>query len=104
MLQHIGGIDHCVVLVRDLDKAAETFARAGFTVAPRGVQDLQEEDQYLLEVNLEDLETSSGERQEYWLLAIQAARKACAIAREEDLEYGEPDEDTADDSSLEDGH
>ena len=69
-----------------------------------GVQDLQEEDQYLLEVNLEDLETSSGERQEYWLLAIQAARKACAIAREEDLEYGEPDEDTADDSSLEDGH
>jgi len=37
MLQHVGGIDHCVVLVRDLDKAAETFARAGFTVAPRGV-------------------------------------------------------------------
>ena len=37
MLEHVGGIDHCVVLVRDLDKAAETFARAGFTVAPRGV-------------------------------------------------------------------
>ena len=35
MLEHVGGIDHCVVLVRDLDKAAETFARAGFTVAPR---------------------------------------------------------------------
>ncbi|MFO0185190.1 MAG: VOC family protein, partial [Alphaproteobacteria bacterium] len=38
MLEHVGGIDHCVVLVRNLDKAAETFARAGFTVAPRGGQ------------------------------------------------------------------
>lgn len=38
-----------------------------------GIQDLQEEDHYLLEVNLENLEVSSGERQEYWLVAIQAA-------------------------------
>ena len=67
-----------------------------------GAQDLQEEDQYLLEVNLEDLETSSGERQEYWLLAIQAARRACLIARE-DMEIGDSDEDSTDSSSIEEG-
>ena len=38
--------------------------------------DLQDKDQYLLEINLEDLENSSGEQQEYWLLAIKAAWKA----------------------------
>jgi catechol 2,3-dioxygenase-like lactoylglutathione lyase family enzyme len=37
MLQHVGGIDHCVALVRDLDAAAATYARLGFTVAPRGI-------------------------------------------------------------------
>lgn len=37
MLRHLGGIDHCVVLVRDLDAARDSFARLGFTVAPRGV-------------------------------------------------------------------
>jgi hypothetical protein len=37
MLRHIGGIDHCVVLVRDLAAARDSFARLGFTVAPRGV-------------------------------------------------------------------
>lgn len=36
MLQHVGGVDHCVVLVRDLDAAAASYARLGFTVAPRG--------------------------------------------------------------------
>ncbi len=30
-----------------------------------GWEDLMEEDQYLAEVNLEDLEHTSGERQEY---------------------------------------
>ena len=37
MLRHVGGIDHCVVLVRDLDAARDSFADLGFTVAPRGV-------------------------------------------------------------------
>jgi hypothetical protein len=37
---------------------------------------LLEEDKYLAEVNLGDMETTSGERQHYWLLAIQTARKA----------------------------
>ena len=29
-----------------------------------------------MEVNLDDLETTSGETQAYWLLAIKAARRA----------------------------
>ena len=37
---------------------------------------LLEEVQFLAEVNLEDLEISSGEQQEYWLVAIRAAREA----------------------------
>ena len=35
---------------------------------------LDEQDRYLLEINLEDLETSTGEDQYYWLIGIQAAR------------------------------
>ena len=35
---------------------------------------LLEEDKYLAEVNLEEMATSLGERQHYWLLAIQTAR------------------------------
>ena len=42
----------------------------------RGFEGLLEEDQFLGEVNLEDLESSSGERQEYWLVAVRAAREA----------------------------
>ena len=34
-----------------------------------------EADRYLLDINLEDIETTSRERQEYWLLDIQAAQK-----------------------------
>ena len=41
-----------------------------------GEDGLLQEDQFLMEVNLEDLEFTSGERQEYWLLAIRAARVA----------------------------
>ncbi len=40
---------------------------------------LLDEDQYLAEVNLDDLESSSGERQEYWLVAICAAWEACSL-------------------------
>jgi len=36
MLTHLGGIDHAVLLVRDLAAAGAGFARMGFTVAPRG--------------------------------------------------------------------
>jgi hypothetical protein len=44
-----------------------------------GYGGLLQEDQYLAEVNLEDVETSSGEQQEYWLVAIHAAREAGAL-------------------------
>ncbi|WP_374448910.1 VOC family protein [Stella sp.] len=35
-LQHILGLDHVVVTVRDLDAAADAWRRLGFTVSPRG--------------------------------------------------------------------
>ena len=35
-LKNIVGIDHAVVVTRDLDKAAENWKRLGFTVSPRG--------------------------------------------------------------------
>ena len=47
----------------------------------KGWDDLLEEDQYLAEINLEDLEASNGERQEYWLLSIRAARAASTHTR-----------------------
>jgi hypothetical protein len=48
-----------------------------------GMEDLLNEDQYLAEINLNDLESSSGERQEYWLLAICAAREASLLGRQQ---------------------
>ena len=44
-----------------------------------GREGFDERDRYLLDINLEDLETSSGEDQYYWLVAIQAAREHRAI-------------------------
>jgi hypothetical protein len=39
-----------------------------------GGEGLAETDQWMLEVNLSDLNTSSGEREAYWLAAVEAAR------------------------------
>ena len=36
-LKNVVGIDHAVVMVKDLDKAAENWKRLGFTVSPRGL-------------------------------------------------------------------
>lgn len=36
MSRHLEGLDHCVVIVRDLDQAANAYARLGFRVAPHG--------------------------------------------------------------------
>ena len=47
----------------------------------QGGEDLLEEDAYLLEINLGDLQSSTGEQQEYWLLALKAARVASQITR-----------------------
>lgn len=35
-LKNVIGIDHAVVVVKDLDRAAENWKRLGFTVSPRG--------------------------------------------------------------------
>jgi glyoxalase-like protein len=35
-LKNVIGIDHAVIMVRDLDKAAESWKHMGFTVSPRG--------------------------------------------------------------------
>ena len=35
-MQHVSGIDHCVLLVRDLDAAERAMARLGFRPTPRG--------------------------------------------------------------------
>lgn len=35
-LKHLAGLDHVVILVRQLDKAAESWSRLGFMVSPRG--------------------------------------------------------------------
>ncbi len=51
-----------------------------------GWEGLLEEDQYLAEVNLEDLEHTLGERQEYWLAAIQAVREASRLQRLSQME------------------
>jgi hypothetical protein len=44
-----------------------------------GEEGLAEEDQFLLECNFDELATTNGEQQEYWILAIQAAREACRL-------------------------
>jgi hypothetical protein len=41
-----------------------------------GREGLEEKDLYLLKINLDDLETTFGELQTYWLLALCAARAA----------------------------
>jgi hypothetical protein len=41
-----------------------------------GAESLIEDDKFLLECNLLDIVTINSEQQEYWLLAIQAAREA----------------------------
>jgi hypothetical protein len=49
---------------------------------PLGPENLAEEDIFLLECNFGNLTTSTGEHQEYWLLAIQATREASCICTE----------------------
>ena len=44
-----------------------------------GSEGLLEEDQYLTEINLGDIEQDFGDKHEYWLLAITAAREAAKL-------------------------
>ncbi len=45
---------------------------------------LLDEDKYLAEVNLGDFETTSGEHQHYWLLAIKTAWKAKLLREQQE--------------------
>ena len=48
-----------------------------------------EEDAFLGECNLNDLETTSGVEEQYWLLAVKAAREAARIEGvQADIERG----------------
>ncbi len=49
-----------------------------------GEAGLLEEDHWMMEVNLGDLENTSREQEEYWLLAIKATRDAAMLARRQD--------------------
>jgi len=40
MLRHVSGVDHAVILVRDLDRARDDYERRGFTLTPRGFHSL----------------------------------------------------------------
>ncbi len=44
-----------------------------------GEAGLLEEDHWMMEVNLGDLENPSEEQEKYWLLAIKAARVAATL-------------------------
>ena len=44
-----------------------------------GPDDLAEEDRFLLECNFDEITSTSGEAQGYWLLGIQAAREASCL-------------------------
>ncbi len=48
-----------------------------------GKKGLLKEDHWMMEVNLGDLETTSGEQEEYWLVAIRAAREAAILTRQQ---------------------
>jgi hypothetical protein len=52
-----------------------------------GALGLLQEDKYLMEINLEDMETMLGERQEYWLLAVTAAREASLLQQQQRLAH-----------------
>ena len=44
-----------------------------------GAEGLAEDDRFLLECNFDKLMTTNSKQQEYWILAIQAAREACRL-------------------------
>jgi hypothetical protein len=46
-----------------------------------GPDDLAKKDRFLLECNFDDITSTSGEAQGYWLLGIQVAREALRIRR-----------------------
>ena len=51
-----------------------------------GEEGLAEEDRFLLEINLDELDNSTGEDQTYWLLALQSAREARQLLLQQSVE------------------
>ena len=47
-----------------------------------GSNGLLDKDLWMMEVNLRDLETTSGEQEKYWLVASRAAREAASLTRQ----------------------
>jgi len=48
MRRHVQGIDHAVILVRDLDQAQQAYASMGFTLTPRGLHSLGSQNHCLM--------------------------------------------------------
>jgi hypothetical protein len=53
-----------------------------------GEEGLAEEDRFLLEINLDELDNSTGEDQTYWLLSLQAARDARLLQQQNNAAPG----------------
>ena len=80
-------ITGCLAITRKEEIAAQVEEQL-----LQGGSDLLEEDAYLLEINLGDLQSSTGEQQEYWLLALKAAWIAGQLTRDrlapDGMDYG----------------
>jgi hypothetical protein len=48
-----------------------------------GMAGLLKEDHWMMEVNLGDMESKSGEQEEYWLVAVKAAWEATTLTRQQ---------------------
>lgn len=63
-------------------KHKEEIRRALEDQLELGEEGLEEDDKFLLGINLDELDTLLGEDQAYWLLALEAARKGQESATE----------------------
>ena len=61
-----------------------------------GTEGLLDDDLWMMEVNLGNMETTAGEQEEYWLVAIRAAREAAMLTRQRTQQARE--------DSMRDGH
>ncbi len=83
---------YCCMLVHDCTTGTMITAHKAdllreiehqLTLSPEG---LAEEDRFLLECNFDDIASTSGELQGYWLLGIQVAREASRLHNEARVE------------------
>ena len=58
-----------------MNKKKEELREKIEEVQAMGSDGMSEEERFLSEINLEDLENSSGKKQRYWLLAMQTYKK-----------------------------